>query len=184
MKGPIITDHNIAYSVSGDSAIYRAKGQLTIASDNLIRFRSSTKKANTIEMNVNDVIISAATMNASSAITATCNINTNEKFLEKGKPLIPKGTIILWSGSANTIYNGWSLCDVNNGTPNLKDHFVIGDCGSYEVNKPGGTKSVKLGKNHVPLIPIIYVDVQILKVDITHLAMVTMVTVVDGDEVV
>ena len=130
-------------------------------------------------MNVNDGIVSATTMNASSAITATCNINTNEKLLEKGKPLIPKGTIILWSGTVNTIPNGWALCDVNNGTPNLKDHFVIGGCGSYEVNKPGGTKSVKLGKNHIPLIPIIYVDVQILNVYITHLVMVTMETVVD-----
>jgi hypothetical protein len=156
MKGPIITDYNVAHPDSCDGAIYRVKEQLTIASDDLIRFRSSTKKANTIEMNVNDGIVSATTMNASSAITTTCNINTNEKLLEKGQPLIPKGTIILWSGSANAIPNGWTLCDGNNGTPNLKDRFVIGCGGSYKVNKLVGTKSVKLGLNHVPTHPIIY----------------------------
>ena len=54
MKGPILTDHNIPHPDAGDGAIYRAEGQLTVAADDLIRFRSSSKKQNTIEMNVND----------------------------------------------------------------------------------------------------------------------------------
>ena len=54
LKDAIIIDHNVSHPDFKDGAIYRADSQLTIAADDLIRFRSSTKKANTIEMNVND----------------------------------------------------------------------------------------------------------------------------------
>lgn len=43
---------------------------------------------------------------------------------------IPKGTIVAWSGTADTIPSGWYLCDGNNGTPNLIDRFVMGGTSS------------------------------------------------------
>lgn len=36
------------------------------------------------------------------------------------------GGIIMWSGSIATIPAGYSLCDGNNGTPDLRDKFIIG----------------------------------------------------------
>ena len=41
---------------------------------------------------------------------------------------IPIGGIILWSGTIANIANlsGWELCDGNNGTPDLRDKFVVG----------------------------------------------------------
>ena len=42
-----------------------------------------------------------------------------------GGGIIPKGGIIMWSGTIATIPFGWALCDGNNGTPNLIDKFVI-----------------------------------------------------------
>lgn len=39
---------------------------------------------------------------------------------------IPTGGIIMWSGSIATIPTGWALCDGGNGTPDLKDRFVVG----------------------------------------------------------
>jgi len=38
---------------------------------------------------------------------------------------IPQGGVIMWSGSIASIPAGWALCDGNNGTPNLVDHFVV-----------------------------------------------------------
>ncbi len=38
---------------------------------------------------------------------------------------IPSGGIIMWSGSVASIPQGWALCDGTNGTPDLKDRFVI-----------------------------------------------------------
>ena len=38
----------------------------------------------------------------------------------------PSGGIIIWSGAANAIPSGWYLCDGNNGTPDLRNRFIIG----------------------------------------------------------
>jgi hypothetical protein len=39
---------------------------------------------------------------------------------------IPIGCIIMWSGSISTIPSGWLLCNGTNGTPDLRDKFVVG----------------------------------------------------------
>ena len=61
-----------------------------------------------------------------------------------GKPsvvAIPAGGIILWSGAANAIPAGWTLCDGLNGTPNLVDRFVVGAGASAPaVGTTGGSK--------------------------------------------
>lgn len=53
--------------------------------------------------------------------------------------LVPKGAILMWSGIV--VPPGWALCDGNNGTPNLRDRFVLGtgDLGSIGIS--GGTAS-------------------------------------------
>jgi len=52
--------------------------------------------------------------------------------------MVPKGGIIIWSGSINNIPEGWVLCDGNNGTPNLTDRFVLGAGHNYTVDSTGG----------------------------------------------
>ena len=39
---------------------------------------------------------------------------------------IPIGCIVMWGGSVATVPSGWRLCDGTNGTPDLRDRFVIG----------------------------------------------------------
>lgn len=39
---------------------------------------------------------------------------------------IPSGGIILWSGSIASIPSGWYLCNGSNGTPDLRNRFVVG----------------------------------------------------------
>jgi hypothetical protein len=39
---------------------------------------------------------------------------------------VPKGTVAMWSGSIATIPTGWALCDGSNGTPDLRNRFVVG----------------------------------------------------------
>jgi len=38
---------------------------------------------------------------------------------------IPRGIICMWSGSIATIPAGWAFCNGANGTPDLRDRFVI-----------------------------------------------------------
>ena len=52
---------------------------------------------------------------------------------------IPTGIIVIWSGSIANIPAGWVICDGNNGTPDLRDKFVIGAGGSLNPNDTGGS---------------------------------------------
>jgi hypothetical protein len=51
----------------------------------------------------------------------------------------PVGGIILWSGSVASIPSGWALCNGSNGTPDLRNRFVVGAGSTYAVNGTGGS---------------------------------------------
>ena len=52
---------------------------------------------------------------------------------------VPPGLISLWSGSVASIPSGWAICDGTNGTPNLRDRFVVGAGSTYAVDATGGS---------------------------------------------
>lgn len=56
----------------------------------------------------------------------------------------PSGAIMMWSGDPSNTPSGWVLCDGNNGTPDLRDRFVVGAGGSYAADDTGGAESVAL----------------------------------------
>jgi microcystin-dependent protein len=53
-------------------------------------------------------------------------------------PFIP-GMIMLWSGSIGSVPAGWALCNGSNGTPDLRDRFVVAAGSTYAVGATGGT---------------------------------------------
>jgi len=52
---------------------------------------------------------------------------------------IPSGGIFLWSGSIGSIPAGYVLCNGSNGTPDLRDRFVVGAGSTYSVDATGGS---------------------------------------------
>lgn len=66
--------------------------------------------------------------------------------------LLPVGIIMLWSGSQASIPFGWAVCDGGNGTPDLRNRFVVGAGagGSYAVGDVGGANSVTLTTAQIP----------------------------------
>ena len=61
----------------------------------------------------------------------------------------PTGGIILWSGSTSSVPTGWALCNGANGTPDLRNRFVIGAGSSYAVNATGGSaNAVAVSHSH------------------------------------
>jgi hypothetical protein len=52
---------------------------------------------------------------------------------------IPIGGIIMWSGSIASIPSGWALCNGSNGTPDLRDRFVVGAGNTLAVGATGGS---------------------------------------------
>lgn len=49
------------------------------------------------------------------------------------------GMIIIWSGSLGSIPAGWVLCNGSNGTPDLRDRFVVAAGSTYAVGATGGS---------------------------------------------
>lgn len=53
---------------------------------------------------------------------------------------VPAGVICLWSGTIVTIPAGWVICDGANGTPDLREKFVMGAGGvNYNQGASGGS---------------------------------------------
>ena len=55
--------------------------------------------------------------------------------------LVPQGGIIMWSGAVANVPAGWALCNGANGTPDLRDRFVIGAGGTRAPGVTGGAAS-------------------------------------------
>ena len=64
--------------------------------------------------------------------------------------LVPAGVILLWSGSIGSIPSGWNLCDGTNGTPDLRNRFVVAAGDTYAVGATGGADSVTLDASQMP----------------------------------
>lgn len=56
-------------------------------------------------------------------------------FIDRG---VPNGAILAWSGVVGNIPTGWLLCDGSNGTPDLRNRFLLGAGGAYLPSATGG----------------------------------------------
>ena len=54
-------------------------------------------------------------------------------------PSVPSGCILIWSGSVGSIPSGFVICDGNNGTPDLRNSFILGAGNTYTVGQTGGS---------------------------------------------
>ena len=63
--------------------------------------------------------------------------------------VLPSGCIIIWSGSVGSIPSGFVLCNGSNGTPDLRNSFVLGAGNSYTVGQVGGsTDAIVVAHTH------------------------------------
>jgi len=54
------------------------------------------------------------------------------------------GMIMMFSGTSGGIPIGWLICDGSNGTPDLRDRFIVGAGRDYAVGSTGGSKDADL----------------------------------------
>lgn len=65
--------------------------------------------------------------------------------------VVPSGLISMWSGSIGSIPSGWLLCDGTNGTPDLRNSFILGAGNSYVVGATGGSPdAIVVNHTHTP----------------------------------
>lgn len=71
---------------------------------------------------------------------------TSVAYALKSGDGVPKGAIIMWSGTQ--VPTGWALCDGTNGTPDLRDRFVVGSGNLYVAGNTGGSININLSHSH------------------------------------
>ncbi len=106
-----------------------------LAPPDLTQTRNSTWEISLASYTINDV----------GAISGLTDERKAASFADGGA--VPIGGIILWSGALLTIPWNWALCDGSNGTPDLRDRFVMG-AGNVAPGATGGANAVNLQHAH------------------------------------
>jgi hypothetical protein len=75
---------------------------------------------------------------------------TGRKWANSG--LVPVGGIVIWSGSVVSIPANWQACDGTNGTPDLRNKFIIASItnsgATYDVGDTGGAATIDIDHSH------------------------------------
>lgn len=70
----------------------------------------------------------------------TLNESLNATLLKQnGHAVMPTGGIIMWAGSVASIPSGFFLCNGSNGTPDMRNLFVVGAGSTYTPGQTGGS---------------------------------------------
>ena len=64
--------------------------------------------------------------------------------------IFAKGMIIAWYGFINNVPKSWAICNGQNGTPDLRNKFIMGVGDMSNFGKIGGQSSIKLAKHNLP----------------------------------
>jgi len=48
------------------------------------------------------------------------------------------GLIVMWTGTEAALYPGWAICDGNNGTPDLRNFFIMQQSVTHPQDDTGG----------------------------------------------
>ena len=89
-----------------------------------------------------------ATLAAGTTIAG--NRVATQNYVDNNAGGVPSGTIVMWSGGPSNIPSGWTLCDGNNGAPDLRNRFVTGAGDEYAVGDTGGEKEHRLTEAELP----------------------------------
>ena len=63
---------------------------------------------------------------------------------------IPPFVVLAYSGTAETIPDGWAICDGQNGTPDLRGRFIFGADDEHAANTTGGSETHTLTVEELP----------------------------------
>lgn len=93
------------------------------------------------------MVLSTSPTFTGTPIAPTASVSTDNTQIATTafvRDIIPTGIISMWSGSIASIPTGWLLCDGTNGTPDLRDRFVVGAGSTYAVAATGGSANATL----------------------------------------
>lgn len=98
-----------------------------------------------------NIAISGGAFTTSTATTPTYTDNSTAlattAFVHQS---VPTGIIWMWNSTSGTIPTGFQLCDGSNGTPDLRDRFVVGSGLSYAPGATGGITTNTMSLTNMP----------------------------------
>ena len=134
------SDTNTAFPITFSAAPGQSGGN-TLLSDNQFTYNASSN------------IVTAGTFSGSGASLTSLNASNlgsgtvaNARLSDSS--LFVTGMIMMYNGSSAP--SGWAICNGSNGTPDLRDRFIVGTGSSYSLGNTGGANSVTLTVNQIP----------------------------------
>ncbi|MBL4703362.1 MAG: hypothetical protein JKY54_02515 [Flavobacteriales bacterium] len=82
--------------------------------------------------------------------TNTSNLHVHGRITDATGDVMPIGAIIMWSGAINNLPAGWKLCNGADGTPDLRNRFIVGAGAGYGVGNTGGEDRHTLTWHEMP----------------------------------
>jgi hypothetical protein len=141
---------NFVSGLSGTPGNFRVNGALSVAGATTlssaltyggVTLSNAVTGTGSMVLSASPTLTGTPIAPTAAAGTNTTQIATTAYVLANG---IPSGGIMLWSGSIASIPSGWYLCNGSNGTPDLRDRFVVGAGSTYAVAATGGSANATL----------------------------------------
>ncbi len=128
-----VADAAVATAKIADDAVTTAK-----IADNAVTTTTIADDA------VTDAKLSNTAVTAGSYTNSSITVNTQGRITAASSGATPftAGMIMMFSGS--TAPSGWAFCDGQNGTPDLRDRFIVGSGSTYSLNATGGSANAVL----------------------------------------
>lgn len=142
-----------ARTYAGGSVVLDAGGTfdrydlITISTAGVLAATKGTEAKKCPPQPANTCLLAIVFVPAGATVIATGNV------IDSSVPImrcVPPGTICMWSGSIVSIPAGWALCNGSNGTPDLRDRFIVGAGAGYAVGATGGEATHTLTVDEMP----------------------------------
>lgn len=146
---PVTISYNLSLSVSGDGIDQAQQTYNQVGGNANIAPNVFT------EIDVTPILPTNIPLNPGDYVSLFFNTTVNTlsanimglRFIYAAQG-IPRGAIMMWSGTIAP--SGWALCDGQNGTPDLRDRFVLGAGNIYPIGQAAGEATHTLTIGEMP----------------------------------
>ena len=122
------------------------KNEITEYTDDVIKEKSK------VFITTNDSINADKLQNQQICNDPYCVVGIQKNGKIFSNIIFTKGMIIAWFGQISQIPENWAICDGTQGTPDLRNRFILGNENDENIGKTGGENNIIINKSNLPKI--------------------------------